>query len=362
MTILLHAPDERQDYGFYRFLFDALRNRHGARLVSGRRPWPRMEQPRQHESVWIEWEGVQIFLDMSDHVFLFDVAALRKCDVYLKANLNKDVAEKVLERAGALEDREKIRPFVFLPPTLAGCARLEWITRPLRKRNGRFFDFCHIVGVYQNPFMGGIPPEAEQDIQADLGTTHFWVRYQIQRVLREAGLKGICRLTNRGDSSLLDSRGVVRSNLFPPVFLASMLASRVAVLNTLPHAVFPWKALESVALGIPFVVERRPLISMPSEMELVPGRHYLELLPELSGFDASADVENPKAYRLFPEIRLARLRERAEWLKQELRNRGRMDEMRFEVEAYRRRVLNPEFMARHVADAVAQAAAKGGGS
>ena len=361
MTILLHAPDERQDSGFYRFLFDALRDRHGARTVTGMRPLPRVEQPRQHESVWIEWEGVQVFLDMSDHVFLFDVPALRKCDVYLKANLNRDVAIKVLEKVGASEDQKKIRPFVFLPPTLAGCARLEWITRAFRKGNGRLFDFCHIVGVYQNPFMGGIPPEAEQDIAADLGTTHFWVRYQIQRALRGAGLKGICRLTNRGDSSLLDLQGVVRANWPPPVFLASMLASRVTVLNTLPHAVFPWKALESVALGIPFVVERRPLISMPSEMELIPGRHYLELLPELPGFDASADVEDPKAYRIFPEIRLSRLRERAEWLKQEIRNRDRMDEMRFEVEAYRRRVLNPGFMARHVADAVAQAAGKRGG-
>ena len=362
MTILLHSPDERQDSGFYRFLFDALRDRYGARRVSGRRPLPRMEQPRQHESVWIEWEGVHVLLDMSDHVFLFDVKALRKCDVYLKANLNRDVAEKVLERAGASEDQKKIRPFVFLPPTLASCARLEWITRPLRKQNGRPFDFCHIVGVYQNPFMAGIPPEAEQDIEADLGTTHFWVRYQIQRALLGAGLKGICRLTNRGDPALLDPRGVVRCNLPPPVFLASMLASRVTVLNTLPHAVFPWKALESVALGIPFVVERRPLISMPPEMELIPGRHYLELLPELPGFDASAEVEDPRAYRIFPEIRLARLRERAEWLKQEIRNRDRMDEMRFEVEAYRRRVLNPGFMARHVADAVAQAAGKGGGA
>ena len=136
----------------------------------------------------------------------------------------------------------------------------------------------------------------------------------------------------------------------------------LTVLNTLPHAVFPWKALESVALGIPFVVERRPLISMPPELELVPGRHYLELLPELPGFETAADVEDPKTYRLFPEIRLERLRERADWLKQEIRNRDRMDEMRFEVEAYRRRVLNAGFIAQYVAGRVVQAAEKRGES
>ena len=360
MTLLLHAPDARQDSGFYRFLFDALRKHYDARWVTDGRPLPRMEQPRQHESVWIEWEGIQVLVDMSDHIFLFDVPALQRCDLYLKANLNVSLAHKVLAQAGASHHLSKIRPFVFLPPTLASCARLAWMSKPARALEMRPFDFCHIVGVYQNPFMRGIPPETDKDIAPDLGTNHFWVRYQTQRALREAGLSGFCRLTNRGDTSLLDSRGVVRANLAPRLFLMAMLASRMTVLNTLPHAVFPWKAWESMALGIPFLVERRPLITMPPELELIPGQHFLELLPELPGFDESADVTDPKAYRIFPEIRLARLRERAAWLKQEIHNRDRMAEMRCEVEAYRRRVMNPRFIAQYLAGVVAQAAGKGG--
>ena len=362
MTILIHSPDVRQDSGFYRFLLDALSEQFGARRVTGGRPLPRMEQPRSHESIWIEWEGIHVLVDMSDHIFLFDVPALQRCDVYLKANLNWTLAEKILAKAGASSHLSKIRPFLFLPPTLASCARLAWISNPLRIMNRRLFDVCHIVGVYQNPFLGGIPPEAGKDMVSDLGTNHFWIRYHTQQALSGAGLKGVCRLTNRGDSLLLDSGGVVKENWAPRTFLAAMMASRMTVLNTLPHAVFPWKAWESVALGTPFVLERKPLICMPPELELIPGRHYLELLPELPGFDESADPADPKAYRLFPEIRLARLRERAEWLKFEIQNRDRMAEMRFEVESYRRRVLNPKFIAQYVAGVVARAAGNGGAS
>jgi hypothetical protein len=125
----------------------------------------------------------------------------------------------------------------------------------------------------------------------------------------------------------------------------------------LPHAVFPWKAMESIALGIPFVVERRPQIVMPKEFELAPGRHYLELLPELPGFDESAEPEDLRAYRLFPEIGLERLRERAEWLKGEISNHRHMAEMCAEVDAYRRRVFAPAFITQFFADTVAQVAA-----
>lgn len=360
MTILLHPPDSRQNAGFYLFLFDALRKYMGARMATRQRPVPRMEHPRQHESVWIDWDGVPVVVDMSDHVQLFDVPALKQCKIYFKANLNGAMAKKVLKRAGAEAHCAKIQPFMFLPPTLAGCARIELITRLARRSAWRPYDFCHVVGVYNNPFLRGAPTEAERDIAPDPQTNHFWVRYQTQRALRETGLKGFCRLTNRGDPALLDPKGVVRSNLSPGVYLAAMLASRMTVLNTLPHAVFPWKAWESVALGIPFIAERRPLIVMPKEWELVAGRHYLEWLPELPEFDEMAEPDDLRAYRLFPEIRLERLKERAEWICGEIRNRTRMAEMRAEVEDYRRRVLSPRSIAETVAGVVASSGKIGG--
>ena len=47
MTVILYPTDPRQEAGFYRFLFAALRRHAGARLASGPRPLPRLEQPRQ---------------------------------------------------------------------------------------------------------------------------------------------------------------------------------------------------------------------------------------------------------------------------------------------------------------------------
>jgi hypothetical protein len=358
MTVWLHSPDQHQDARFYCFLVDALRRHAGARMASGNRPVPRMELPRQHESIWIDWNGVHILLDMSDHIFLFDIPALRQCDIYLKANLNRPIVEKVLARAGATDCLTKVRPFLFLPPApFATYAFLERATRLLRNRRWLSFDFCHVVGVYNNPFLDGFPPGVVGDIAADPRTNHFWIRYQTQRALQGTGMRGFCRLTNRSNSALLDRAGVVRANMNTLTFLLAMLASRMTVLNTLPHAVFPWKAMESIALGIPFVVERRPQMAMPRGMELMPGQHYLEMLPELPGFDELAEPDDLRAYRLFPEIRLERLRERAEWLKGEILNRGRMSEMHAEVDAYRRRVLNPSFIARFFADTVAQAVA-----
>jgi hypothetical protein len=357
MTVLIYPQDKHQDARFYCFLFDALARHVGARMAAGKRPVPRMEQPRQHESVWIEWDGIRALVDMSDHIFLFDVPALRLCDVYLKANLNRPMAEKILARAGAMDCLAKVRPFMFLPPArMAAYTTVERVTRLLRMGSWRPFDYCHVVGVYENPFLDGIPPEVSMDIAADPQTNHFWTRYQIQRALQETGMRGFCRLTNRGDTSLIDPGGVVRANLNNRHFLLAMLASRILVLNTLPHAVLPWKALESMILGIPFVAECRPHIIMPEALALAPGRHYLELLPELPGFDESAAPDELRAYRLFPEISLVRLRERAEWLKGEISNHKRMAEMNNEVDVYRRRVLNSAFLAHFFADTVAQAA------
>jgi len=362
MTVLLYPRDSRQDEGFYRFLFEALRRHAGARMTAAPRPVPRMEKPRQHESVWIDWDGIQVLVDMSDHVFLFDLPALKSCDIYLKANLNISLAEKILAQAGVTEESRKIRPFFFLPPTLTSCARLARWSCPFRSGDWRPFDYCHIVGVYDNPFLTGAPPEADLDIPAGVRTNHFWSRYHVQRALKGTGMKGFSRLTSRGNPALLDKGGVVRANLDSRIFLLVMTASRATILNTLPHAVFPWKVWESVALGVPFVVERRPLMTMPKALELAPGRHYLELLPELPGFDESLDPDDPRAYRLFPEIRLERLQERAEWLKDEIRNRSRMAEMRAEVDSYRRRVLRPEFMAEFFGETVRHTAAGQGGA
>lgn len=361
MSIIIYPPDVKQDKRFYSFLIESLQRCVGAKIaVDERRPLPRLELPRRHESLWVNWNGIRVLVDMSDHIFLFDLPALQLCDLYLKANLNVSMAKRILTAADAMSCYHKLRPFLFLSPALGVCRRIETVTRFTRMGRWRPFDFCHVVGVYDNPFLEGTSSAIDEDIPPDPEEIHFWIRYQVQQALLGVGLKGFTRLTNRTNPALLDRGGVVRGNMDIHMFLLAMMASRVTVINTLPHAVFPWKVMESIALGVPFVVERRPQTIMPEEMELVPGEHYLELLPELPDLDKNAAPEELNSYRLFPRIRLERLKERAEWLKGELRNRERMIHMRANVESYRKRVLNPQFISAFFADQVKGAVTAGG--
>lgn len=346
MAILLYPPDAQQDAGFYRYLFDALRTCAGARDAKDPRPTPRMTQPYRHESAWIEYEGVRVLVDMSDHIFLFDLPALRQCDLYLKANLNERVARRVLDANGMGAEYAKLRPYLFLPPTLDRCRRLRKLAAPVRFFP-RPFDVCHIVGVYRNPFLEGDPAEAEQGVPADAVATHFWVRYQVQRTIRESGLRGMLRLTSRCNPAIEDPRGIVRPNVSNERFLLSMIASRLCVVNTLPHAVFPWKVLESVMLEVPFVVERAPLITMPEDFALIPGRHYLELLPELPDFE-DLPVTDIRSCRLAPAIPLERLRERARWLRSQVRDRRVMAGLEDAVRDYARNTLRPQNIVAHL--------------
>ena len=103
MTTRLFEPELEKPGGFFSYVFRALREAEGATCAAEPRPLPRVTGPRDHQSAWIEMDGKRILLDMSDHVFLFDLKALNACDVYLKTNLYRPSAQVVLEREGMTE-------------------------------------------------------------------------------------------------------------------------------------------------------------------------------------------------------------------------------------------------------------------
>ena len=84
------------------------------------------------------------------------------------------------------------------------------------------------------------------------------------------------------------------------------------MINTLPHALLPWKASESLMLGRPFIVERSPLVEMPEPFLLRPNVHYLEMFPGFGDFDDNADIEDPHSYRMLDHLHLDQFREGAE--------------------------------------------------
>ena len=99
MQIEIFEPElvtRRGFNGFYAYFLSALTEHAAARTTDDPRPVPRLLKPREHESCWIRCDGKLVFFDMSDHIQLLDVEALKVADIYFKANLHRGVARRVL--------------------------------------------------------------------------------------------------------------------------------------------------------------------------------------------------------------------------------------------------------------------------
>ena len=85
MRIRLYEPHLLTTGGFFSFVYHALMTRRGASLCPEPRPLPPLARPREHLGAWLEFHDKRVFIDMSDHVFLYDPDALRLCDIYFKS-------------------------------------------------------------------------------------------------------------------------------------------------------------------------------------------------------------------------------------------------------------------------------------
>jgi hypothetical protein len=215
-----------------------------------------------------------------------------------------------------------------------------------------------VVGVYANPLREGQRSVFEPGGGAGQpGPYHFWIRRHTQEALQAAGLSGCYRLASRGNPAIEDGQNV-RPNLGNRRFLWEMLRARFVVVNTLPHAVFPWKVTESLALGRPMLIERPPLVEQPAPFALREGEHFLSLMPECGGFDAGAPIDDPRSYRVLGPVDLAALRARARELAARVRDPEVVAHMTAAVRRYAREALAPETVAKHVCEVVARAASE----
>jgi hypothetical protein len=329
MKIEIFEPElirRRGCNGFYAYFLSALVKYAGAKPTDIARPLPRLTHPREHESAWTRFDGRLVFFDMSDHVQFFDLAALQKADVYFKANLHRGLAKRVMAGAGLSDHEPKLAPFLFFADGLERFQRDGRWRRWLRRDRPQY-DVCHVAGVYMNPIRdGGCSPYEYLSEPMTPASSHFWIRWHTQQSLREAGLSGYYRLTSRGVRALED--GVtVYPNLSRREFSRRITAGRITVVNTFPHAILPWKASESLALGRPLLLEQCPLVETPAPFALKPGIHYLELLPEAGCYDASAPLADPQSYRVLERVPIQRFQERAVWLRGILEDQDRMAAM-----------------------------------
>ena len=312
--------------GFYGYFLSALVEHVGARGTDKPRPLPRMTQPREHESCWVNWNGHGVFFDMSDHVQLLDMDALALCSVYFKANLHRGIATRLLREAGRLDDQHKLVPFLFFSEGLQDFEN-DYRRRRFWRRDRPKTDICFVMGVYENPVReGGISPFVDITQPMTPAAYHFWIRWHIMQALQEAGIPGYYRLTSRANRALEDGRNV-HSNVSRRQFSRRITDGRLTAVCTFPHALFPWKASESFVLGRPLLIEQKPVTETPDWFNPVAGTHYLELFPGTGDFDETSEMEQPESYRILQRIPLERFRERAHWLKEVLQNRTQLEDM-----------------------------------
>ena len=333
--------------GFYRHFLSALVERAGARPTDAPRPLPRMMRPREHESCWVRWNAHWVFFDMSDHVQLFDLEALKLCAVYFKANLHRGLAGRVLREAGLAEHESKLAPFLFFSEGLADFER-DFRRRRFWRLDKPKYDVCFVMGVYENPVRdGGMSPFEHPEAPMTPAACHFWLRWHALQAMRAAGIPGYYRLTSRANRALED--GVhVHGNLNRREFSRRISAGRITTVCTFPHALFPWKASESFALGRPILIEQAPLTETPAPFMPAAGEHFLEWLPGVGDFDAAAPLEDPASYRVLARIPLARFRARAEWLRDVLRDRERLAAMGAACRAFAARAYAPQTVADYI--------------
>jgi hypothetical protein len=354
MNIQIFEPEllsRRGFNGFYGFFLTALSRYKGATPTSEPRPLPRLLRPREHESAWIRVDGHLVFFDMSDHIFFYDIEALKRCDVYFKANLNWPVTDRVLAKAEATSHRGKIVPFMFFADQLDHYPRHRaW--NAFWHGNRRAYDVCHVTGIYMNPVRENTP-SIFTDPTAPItpANYHFWIRYETQQAMKQAGISGYFRLTSRANKQIED-QSAVYSNISQRAFARRIFDARMTVINTLPHAVLPWKATESLAMGRPLILDTAPLIEVPEPFTLKPNVHFLELFPNLGSFDPAANLDDPASYRILTRLTPSLLIERANWLRSVLADKDRIDAMTQHATNYARTILTKPVVADYICDQI----------
>ena len=354
MKIRIFNPElihRRGFNGFYRHFLSALVSEYGARPTEMPRPLPRLLKPREHESCWVDWDGKLLFFDMSDHVQLFDLDALDRCDLYFKANLHRKLAMRILEDAQQGADFKKLKPFLFFSEGLREFIRDARLRKAFFRDNPQY-DICFVMGVYENLVRdGGRSPFAHPDEPITPARYHFWIRWHVMKAMQKVGISGYYRLTSRANRSLEDGVNVC-SNLSRRKFSDRMTRGRLTAVCTLPHALFPWKASESFALGRPLLIERAPLTETPEMFRPIAGTHYLELLPSSSDFVVQADLDDSRSHRILSRISLEEMHERVLWLRDLMQDRERLAAMGEACQLFAARAYDPKTVADYIRECV----------
>lgn len=354
MKIEIFEPEliaRRGFNGFYRYFLNALIEYAGAHPIQEPRPIPRMTKPREHESAWIRCDDALVFFDMSDHVQLVDVDALRVCAVYFKANFHRGIAERILRERGELGLLTKFAPFLFFSEGLDDFIR-DARRRAFWRIDRPRYDVCFVMGVYENPIRSGDgSPFEDPNVPMSPAACHFWIRRHVADALQASGLTGYFRLTSRANPKIEDGTNV-RSNISRRAFSSAISRGRITTVCTLPHAVFPWKVSESFVLGRPILLDCEPITEVPERFRPRADVHYLTLLGTLPGPDLHVPWEDPRSYRVLPQLRAGEIYAAVEALRSKLQNRELLREMGEACRAFAAEAYHPQTVSNYICETV----------
>ena len=240
----------------------------------------------------------------------------------------------------------KILPFIWFAGNLEAYCLKSPLNRLMFLGVKQAYEVCNIVGVYGNYLAKGEKSVITGDggPPVDPARYHFWIRYHVQQALQNAGVSGYYRLTSRGNRNIEDNQ-LIFPSLTERKYMRIMFASRFTMINTLPHALLPWKASESLMLGRPFIIERSPITEVPEPFQLRPNVHYLEMFPGFGSFDHEANIEDPHSYRILDRLHLDQIREGAEKIAVSIKDKDLVSYMTENVKQFSETVLSPNFVA-----------------
>lgn len=305
-----------------------------------------LNQNREHLSTVVKFEGKLLVFDLSDHAFLWDTGALDNCDVYFKANLNWKIAERYIGEHLSESNRQKIAPFMLFTHSLFKVNRMKWcysLGAMMEK-----YDVCQITGIYRNYLLdnhGGDAFPLASSKSAD--EYHFWIRYLTHKYLEESGVNSFTRLTSKGQKDQED-RNSVFGTVNKHEYLRKMCASRFKFVNVMPHALYPWKATESVIMETPLILDHDTMMELPEPFLLRENEHFISLLGKRFDFDSGLDLEDPHSYRLLNLVESAEFSEAMESLIERINDAELHKYMKHQVIALKKRLIDPSNLLRYI--------------
>lgn len=105
----------------------------------------------------------------------------------------------------------------------------------------------------------------------------------------------------------------------------------------------------------PFIIERKPLIEIPQDFDLIPGKHYLELLPDWGMFEEERKVDDERRYRVLQYPPSEMLQRACEELKEKVQDKELFLYMTDQIRQFAEQRMTPGAIADHVREQVESA-------